>query len=170
MKTIALCSLGLFFTFAAVTQACAGIYLIYEKNSGSPVAVVDDDQIEADVLEEGYLSPRIPAWLGYKAVLPAVRRTTALPLAFAPPPAGYAVGGYVYLPSIGLIAPTATSSPELSRAIQSGHAWSAYQTGNAISGMGLVYSPSYGASLTPSQKSARGNRARAQAFRLDYYK
>lgn len=167
MKNFILRSLGFAFLLAAATQACGGIYLIYEGASVTPIAVIDD-QTEAEVLDEGYLSPRAHAWVGYAfGRAPLVK---VPPRAYIPPATGYPVGGGLPLPSIILTAPTATSSPDLSRVIQSGHAWSAYQTGNAATGFGLVYSPSYGGYVSPSQRSARGNRARAQAFRLDYYK
>lgn len=169
MKNFILRPLGFTFMLAVATQAYGGIYLIYGETSVTPVVVVDD-QTDAVVLEEGYLSPHARAWVGYALGDATVSRTTQLPLAIAPRATGYAVGGNVLLPSLVWVAPTATSSPELSRAIQGGHAWSAYQQNNNASGLGLVYSPSYGAYLSPSQKSARGNRARAQAFQLDYYK
>lgn len=168
MKNSILRLLGLALMLATVTQASAGIYLVYGEASSNPVAVIDD-QDDADVVDEGYLVPRAHAWVGYSVGIAAISPVPVLPRAFIPPPAGYTVGGNLLYPSIMLAAPTATNSPQLSRVIQSGHAWSAYQSGNAATGLGLVYSPSYGY-LTPSQRSARGNRARAQAFRLDYYK
>jgi len=170
MKNFALRALGFAFMLATATHAYAGIYLIYEENSVNPVAVVDNSQIDEDIPEEGYLSPRAHAWAAYPSSVPAVSRATQPPLAFVPPPPGYPVGGYLPLSSVYMVAPTATGSPQLSRLIQGGHAWSAYQQNNNASGIGLVYSPSYGVYLSPSQRSARGNRARAQAFRLDYYR
>jgi hypothetical protein len=167
MKNFILRSLGFALTLAAAMPTYAGIYLIYGKGSGNPVAVIDD-QTDADVLEEGYLSPRAHAWTGYAFGAVAVPSAAVIPRAFVPP--NYAIGGSFLMPSVILTAPTATSSPQLSRVIQSGHAWSAYQAGNNATGLGLVYSPSYGGYVSPSQRSARGNRARAQAFRLDYYK
>ncbi|MDD4928549.1 MAG: hypothetical protein PHP85_04650 [Gallionella sp.] len=163
----------------AAMQAYAGIYLVYGEQSGNPVAVIDD-QTDAEVLDEGYLAPRAHAYVAYASGSTALRGSTRLPLAFIPPVTayavggytvgGYAVGGYAPYPVIYMAAPTATNSPQLSRVIQGGHAWSAYQSGNNASGLGLVYAPSYGSGSSSAQRSARGNRARAQAFRLDYYK
>ena len=168
MKITTLRLLGFVWTLAVAMQANAGIYLVYGESSNKPVAVIDD-QIDQDIVDEGYLVPRAHAWVGYSVGVATLNPVPVLPRAFVPPAPGYTLGGTLLYPSVMLAAPTATNSPQLSRVIQGGHAWSVYQTGNAATGLGLVYSPSYGY-LTPSQRSASGNRARAQAFRLDYYK
>jgi len=158
------CCVACFLGYSVASYA--GIYLVYGSNSSSaPVAVVDDQT--ALGVDDGYLSPHAFLVASNPVISGYVGR--AMPLAFVPN-ATRPVGGVLPAAGIYMAAPTATSSPELSRVIQSGHAWSSYQTGNAASGLGLVYSPSYGGYVSGTQRSARGNRARAQAFRLDYYK
>ncbi|MFA6061776.1 MAG: hypothetical protein WC736_04115 [Gallionella sp.] len=158
MKNILLLP-GFMLLFAVMTNAYAGIYLIYDGASASPV-VAFDESIDEFTVEEGYLAPR-----AYVSVNGSVAGSR-IPLAFIPPATAYAIGGNKLMPSLILAAPSASSSPQLSRAVQGAHAWSVYQAGN--NGLGLVYTP--GGNPTASQKSARGNRARAQAFRLDYYR
>lgn len=158
MKNILLLP-GLILLFAEMTNAYAGIYLIYDGASANPV-VAFDESIDEFSVEEGYLAPH--AYVSLNAGVAGSR----IPLAFIPPATAYAIGGNKLMPSLILAAPTASSSFQLSRAVQGAHAWSVYQSGN--NGLGLVFTP--GGNPTASQKSARGNRARAQAFRLDYYR
>ncbi len=122
-----------------------------------------------DVVEDGFLAPRDYVWIPYVTGAVAVHSRKPLPFTSVPPVTAPSVGGMINIPATLFFAPTATLSPELSRLIQSGHAWSIYQTGDNTTGIGLVYSPSYGVQSN-SQRSARGNRSRAQAFRLDYYR
>ncbi len=157
MKNSSLKMLGCIVLCAVTAEASAGIYLVYGNTGANPVAVVDEASLDAN--DEGYLVPRAHAWV-------AAPRPSVLP----PVVPTYPVGGYLPLTPLYMPAPTATKSPQLSRVIQGGHAWSSYQAGNNASGVGLVYSPYYDANASASQRSARGNRARAQAFRLDYYK
>jgi len=149
----------------------AGIYLLYDEVTGSPTVILDDQSDDADI-EDGYVSNRAHIWSRSPVINQRpVIGVTSLPQAFNPSlPSGRVFGNSMSIPSIIMFTPTATSSPELSHVLQGGHAWSSYQQGNNATGVGLVYSPSYGAHLSPSQRAARGNRSRAQAFRLDYYK
>lgn len=158
MKNILLLP-GFILLFAVMTNAYAGIYLIYDGVSANPVVSLEESPDEFS-FEEGYLVPRTHVWTGNSVA------GSRLPLAYIPPAIAYPIGGSRLMPSLILAAPTASHSPQLSRAVQNAHAWSVYQTGN--SGLGLIYAP--GGTPTASQKSARGNRARAQAFRLDYYR
>lgn len=150
---------GFVLLFAAMTNAYAGIYLLYDGASVNPVVALDDSPDEF-AIEEGYLAPRARLAVNYGGA------GSVLPLAFIPPATAYVIGGNRLMPSLILANPNASNSPQLSRAVQGAHAWSIYQNSN--NGLGLVYSP--GGTVSPAQKSARGNRARAQAFRLDYYR
>ena len=159
MKTIILRLLVMSCLLATGFSAEAGIYLLYDEVTGAPASIINDTNNVADE-QDGYVSSRAHIWSRSPNLSPVNP-------AF---PAASAYGNSMVIPSIILFAPSATRSPELSHVLQGSHAWSSYQAGNNATGLGLVYSPNYGANLSPSQKSARGNRSRAQAFRLDYYK
>jgi hypothetical protein len=170
MKNLFLSAIGVSICLATSLSADAAIFLLYGSTE-NPVAVVDESQIDGVVQEVGYLGPHAPVWVPvvYGASGGIMVQGT-VPLAFKPQTFSNSTGGYMPMSSLYMTAPTASRSPELSRAVQSGHSWSSYQKGINASGVGLVYPSSYGANLSPSQKSASGNRSRAQAFRLDYYK
>ena len=64
--------------------------------------------------------------------------------------------------------PSASTSPRLANNLQRAHAWSAYDSQAADSGAPLVFGSVNTAK--DRQSAARANVARAQAFRLDFFK
>lgn len=64
--------------------------------------------------------------------------------------------------------PSASASPQVTYNLQRAHAWSAYKSQNKATGGPLVFGNT--GAVTDRQAAARASAARAQAFRLDYYK